>query len=75
MVKQEEGVLLSGNRLNFASVPLCRFSSRVYHLMKSNYFGKMTESDLGHILFVDAPHRNKWVRGLGVSRIQLYQQA
>lgn len=74
MVEQEEGVLLSGNRLSFASVPLCSFSSRAYHLMKSNYFCKMTESNLGHILFVGAPYSNKRVTGHGISRNQLYQQ-
>lgn len=67
MVEQEEGVLLLSNRLNFVGVPLCSFSSRAYHLMKSNCFCKMTESNVGHIQFVDAPYSNKWVRGLGVA--------
>jgi len=31
-VEQEVGVLWSGNRLNFACVPLCRFRFRAYHL-------------------------------------------
>lgn len=74
MVEQVEGVLWLGNRLNFASVPLCRFSSRAYYLMKSNYFCKIIKSNLGHRQFVDAPYSNTWVRGLGVSRNQLHQQ-